>query len=103
MKLTLSFLLVAIAVVFFTPSALPQTNLTMQAVGGVVRNPNRVPVSGAIVRVENSAATTRAQTSTEEDCKFSLRVSIATTLSLRITTSGFHASLLPLPNGSRIH
>jgi tetratricopeptide (TPR) repeat protein len=100
MKLTLSLLLVAIAVVFFTLPALPQTNLTMQAVGGVVRNPNRVPVSGAIVRVENSAGTTLAQTSTEEDGKFSLRVSIARTLCLRITKSGFHDSLLPLTNGS---
>lgn len=100
MKFTLSFLLVALAVAFFTPPALPQTNLTMQVVGGVVRNPNRAPVSGATVRVENSDGTTLAQTTTEEDGKFSLRISIAKTLSLRVTKSGFHDSLLPLANGS---
>ena len=100
MKFTLSFLLVAIAVVFFTPPALAQTNLTMQVVGGVVRNPNRVPVSGATVRIENSDGTTLGQTSTEDDGKFSLRVSIARTLSLRVTKSGFHETLLPLTNAS---
>ena len=100
MKFTLSFLLVAIAVVFFMPPVLPQANLTMRVVGGVVRNPNRVPVSGATVRVENSDGTTLGQTSTEDDGKFSLRVSTAKTLFLRVTKSGFRDSLLPLTNDS---
>jgi len=99
MKFTPGFVLVAIAVVFSAHSATPQ-NLRMQFIGGIVRDPDHLPVSGAMVQVDNSAGTTLGQTSTGEGGKFSLRVSTAGTLSLRVTKPGFHDSLLPLTNGS---
>lgn len=103
MKFIPGFVLVAIAIVLCTAPAIAQTDSTMQLIGGVVRDPNHMPVSGASIRVENSVGTTLTQTSAEEDGKFSLRVSSPGTLFLRVTKSGFHDSFLPLTNGSLVN
>jgi tetratricopeptide (TPR) repeat protein len=99
MKLTPVFVLALTAVLSSAPLASPQTPM-VQLIAGVVRDPKQMPICGAIVKAQNSAGITLAQTSTEQDGTFSLRVSIAETLSLRVTKSGFHDSLLPLTNGS---
>jgi tetratricopeptide (TPR) repeat protein len=99
MKFIPAFVLVAIIAVISAPSAAPQTTTT-QIIRGAVRNPNHLPVSGALVRVGKAAGTTLAQTRTGEDGKFALRVSITGSLFLRVTTSGFQDALLRLTNGS---